>query len=147
MIRQATPDDEAAVRTIAEEAYEQYVTAIGRKPAPMTADYGALIRDGELWVIEGDGGQIDGFIVFFPKNGTMFLENIAVRSSAAGRGIGKALMAHCEAAARDLGLPAIELYTNEKMTANLSMYPHLGYAETERRDEEGFKRVYFRKVL
>ncbi|MEQ9160672.1 MAG: hypothetical protein RLO10_10775 [Roseovarius indicus] len=39
----------------------------------------------------------------------------------------------------------MQLYTNEKMVANLSIYPHLGYAETDRRTEDGFNRVYFEK--
>ncbi|WP_109466353.1 GNAT family N-acetyltransferase [Albibacillus kandeliae] len=147
MIRQARPEDDAAVRAVAEEAYAQYVAAIGRKPAPMTADYTALIAEGVLYVAETAPGEVGGFIVYFPQDGVMFLENIAVHSSAAGEGLGKALMAHCEDTARDIGLPAIELYTNEKMTANLSIYPHLGYVETGRREEDGFNRVYFRKAL
>ncbi len=37
--------------------------------------------------------------------------------------------------------------TNEKMSQNLSIYPHLGYVETGRRIEDGFNRVYFEKKL
>jgi hypothetical protein len=33
------------------------------------------------------------------------------------------------------------------MTDNLSLYPHLGYAEVDRRTEDGFNRVYFEKDL
>ncbi|WP_251363661.1 GNAT family N-acetyltransferase [Epibacterium ulvae] len=77
----------------------------------------------------------------------MFLENIAVQPEAAGRGVGKALMACCEDAARRADLPAIKLYTNEKMVKNLKIYPHLGYHETGRRSEDGFNRVYFEKPL
>ena len=41
----------------------------------------------------------------------------------------------------------MRLYTNEKMTANLSIYLRLGYTETGRRIEDGFKRVFFEKLL
>jgi len=41
-----------AVRDLAAAAYELYVERIGRPPAPMTADYAAAIRAGELWVAE-----------------------------------------------------------------------------------------------
>lgn len=46
MIRQAVADDEVAVRACAEKAYAQYVSVIGRKPAPMLADFGAQIAAG-----------------------------------------------------------------------------------------------------
>lgn len=35
----------------------------------------------------------------------------------------------------------LHLYTNEKMTENLSIYPKLGYVEVGRRTENGFNRV------
>ncbi len=62
-------------------------------------------------------------------------------------GVGKGLIAFCEAVARRRGLASVRLYVNEKMIANLSIYPHLAYVETERRREVGFDRVYFEKRL
>ncbi len=52
-----------------------------------------------------------------------------------------------EALARQGGAAAVELYTNARMTENLQLYPRLGYAETGRRTEDGFDRVFFRKHL
>lgn len=147
LIRPAVAGDEAAVRACAEEAYGPYVAAIGRAPAPMVADFARQIVRGLVHVAEDTGGALLGFIVFFPRGDHMFLENVAVRPAAAGQGVGKALIAICEAAARRRGLASVRLYTNEKMTENLSIYPHLGYAETERRIEDGFRRVYFEKRL
>ena len=144
-IRPAVTADEAAVRGCAEAAYAQYVIAIGRKPAPMAADFAGQIADGVVHVAEGADGSVLGFIVFFPRGDLMFLENVAVAETAAGQGLGRALIGFCEAEARRLGLAGVQLYTNEKMAANLSIYPHLGYVETERRTEDGFNRVYFEK--
>ena len=62
------------------------------------------------------------------------------------RGVGKALIGFCENAARQRGMN-VHLYTNEKMTDNLSIYPKLGYVEVARRSEDGFNRVYFEKAL
>ena len=146
-IRCATAADEAAVRSCAEAAYARYVAAIGRRPAPMIADFGASIAEGQLHVAVGCGDGIDGFIVYYPVDGCMHLENVAVRPCAAGAGLGRALIARCEADARCASLRAVRLYTNEAMTENLSIYPHLGYVETGRRVEDGFRRVYFEKVL
>lgn len=64
-----------------------------------------------------------------------------------GHGIGRALIAQVEATARKQGLAAVELYTNEKMTENLALYPRLGYRETGCHIEDGFARVFFRKDL
>jgi hypothetical protein len=33
------------------------------------------------------------------------------------------------------------------MVENLQLYPRLGFVETERRVEDGYRRVYFRKTL
>jgi len=147
IIRRAVLADEAAVRACAVAAYTRYIAAIGRPPAPMVADFGAQIAAGIIHVATGTGGQVQGFVVFFAKGEAMVLENVAVHPDAAGQGIGRALIAACETAARQAGLRAVDLYTNAKMTENLSIYPRLGYARTGRRMEDGFDRVYFRKTL
>ena len=41
----------------------------------------------------------------------------------------------------------VRLYTHELMVENISLYGRLGYQEVERRAEEGFRRVFMRKVL
>jgi len=146
-IRKAVADDAGAVRDCAEEAYAQYVVAIGRKPAPMVADFEAQIAAGQVYVAAGSGAAILGFIVFFARGDHMFLENVAVSAAAAGQGTGKTLIGFCEAEAQRLGLDRVQLYTNEKMVGNLSIYPHLGYRETGRRAEDGFNRIYFEKEL
>lgn len=147
MIRQATAHDEAQIRQCAEKAYERYVQPIGRKPAPMVADFATHIADGDVFVAMDDHGVFQGFIVFHTEERHILLENVAVLPHAAGRGVGKELVNFCENAARERGLGAVKLYTNEKMTENLSIYPKLGYAEVGRQTEDGFNRVYFEKVL
>jgi hypothetical protein len=41
----------------------------------------------------------------------------------------------------------VTLYTNEAMVENRRLYARLGYAETGRRVEDGYRRVFFRKRL
>ena len=64
-----------------------------------------------------------------------------------GRGIGKKLISSCENSARQGDHSIIALYTNKKMTENLAVYPHLGYREFDRRREDGFNRVFFKKEI
>jgi ribosomal protein S18 acetylase RimI-like enzyme len=145
-IRRAEPADLDAIRAIVREAYALYVPRIGREPAPMTADYAALVGAGEVRVAT-DMDVVVGVLVVRPVPGALHLENVAVGDRARGRGIGRALVAYAENEARELGLPAVELYTNAKMTENLTLYPHLGYTETGRRSEAGFDRVFFSKPV
>lgn len=147
VIRLAEAADEAAVRACAERAYSPYIAAIGRPPAPMAADYRALIAAGQVHVSLAGDGALLGFIVFRAEAGHMLLENVAVQPAAAGRGVGGALIRFCEDQARRLGLHAVRLYTNEKMSENLAIYPRLGYREVARRVEDGFARVFFEKPL
>ncbi|WP_325058602.1 GNAT family N-acetyltransferase [Pseudomonas saxonica] len=94
-----------------------------------------------------DQAIFHGFIVFYAEEEHILLENVAVLPSAAGRGVGRALISFCEDAARQRGMNGVHLYTNEKMTDNLSIYPKLGYVKVAQRTKDGFKRVYFEKTL
>ena len=147
-IRPAAGADVPVLREIAVAAYERYVPLIGREPAPMTADYAAAVRSGQAWVAAaGPDGGVQGFIVLIPQPGFLLLENVAVRPAVQGRGLGARLLAFAEEQARAVGLAEIRLYTNEAMTANLAYYPRHGYTETHRAQEDGFRRVFFRKQL
>lgn len=147
MIRLATAHDEPAIRDCAAQAFARYIPLIGREPAPVHADFAAQIAAGEIRVATDEQGEIRGFIAFRVEGEHALLESVAVLPRAAGRGVGKALIAFCEAAARRHGLTSVRLYTNEKMVENLAMYPRLGYVETGRRTEDGFSRVFFEKTL
>jgi GNAT superfamily N-acetyltransferase len=143
-IRRAAEGDAAAVRALVQQAYQRYVRRIGRRPAPMDADYKRLIDRGLVHVI---GDPIEGVIVLVPEADHLLVENVAVLPDAQGRGLGRQLMQFAEQEASRLGYEEINLYTHERMTENLGLYPHLGYEETDRATGQGFARVYFRKRL
>lgn len=125
-------------------AYVGYVDRIGRQPAPMTADYHALLGQTAVLI---DDDAIVGVIVTLAADDHLLIENVAVAPGHQGKGYGRALLDHAETRARGLGLAEARLYTNAAMTENLTFYPRLGYVETGRRTEDGFDRVYFRKQL
>lgn len=145
-IRPAQPADAAAVAACVHAAYAGYVDRIGRAPAPMTADYPALIAAGAVWVAQ-ERGAIVGVLVLHPQPPALLVENVAVVPGRQGRGLGRELMRFAEEEARRAGLSEIVLYTNEKMTENLGFYPSLGYVETGRGEQDGFARVFFRKYV
>ena len=49
-IRHAAPSDLASIQAISDAAYGVYVAAMGQKPGPMLADYGAHLADDAVLV-------------------------------------------------------------------------------------------------
>lgn len=145
-IRRAAAGDAAAAAEITSAAYRPYIERIGREPAPMGADFDALIGAGAVWVATEDG-RVVGVLVLELQDTALLLESVAVDPAHQGHGIGRSLIDHAEQVARDAGLSAVDLYTNAHMTENLRLYPSLGYDLIDRRREDGFDRVFFRKSL
>ncbi len=145
-IRKAEASDLEVVRACARAAYSLYVERIGREPAPMVADFAVSIDLGNLHLVEVED-SIAGFVVFYAREDYVHLENVAVSPNFQRRGIGSKLIEHVERTAMRDGFHRVELYTNAKMTENLGIYPRLGYEQFDRRTEDGFDRVYFRKNL
>ena len=156
LIRPAVPADRDRVANVANAAYALYLERMDKKPAPMTENYAERIAEGSVFVLETKPDwadterkepSIEGFIVLLPEKDALLLDNVAVTPAAQGRGYGKMLIAFAERRAREAGFRRISLYTNEVMTENLRLYPHLGYAETHRAEAKGFNRIFFSKEL
>ena len=145
-LRAAVAEDVPALRALASAAYQGYVPRMGRRPAPMTADYARAVGDGQVWVAVADGVPV-GLAVLVVRADHLLLENLAVSPSMQGQGIGGRLLAFAEDHARRQGLGEVRLYTNEAMTENLAYYPRHGYVETHRAEQGGFRRVFFSKVV
>ena len=146
MIRQAQVADEAAVRAVVEASYLPYVASIGVRPGPLDDDYGDLIRQQQVWLIERRG-QVSAILVLCPEADAMLLSNVAVDPAFRGQGLGRRLIDFAEARAREAGFPLIRLYTNAAMQTNVTLYERLGYRETHRAVEHGFNRVFMEKTL
>ncbi|ORB57465.1 GNAT family N-acetyltransferase [Mycolicibacterium rhodesiae] len=144
-LRRALPSDAASIAELAELAYEKYVARMGRRPAPMDADYAALIGGATVWVLIDDG--LVGSLVTCVMDDHLLLDAIAVAPHAQGRGYGALLLRRAEDDAREAGRTEVRLYTNAAMTENIAMYPRFGYVETHRAGQDGFRRVFFSKRL
>src|SRR6266571_2261089 len=145
-IRLADRTDYAVVTACVKAAYAPYIERIGREPAPMTADYADLIARGAVSVLL-EGGELRGVLVLKQEEARLWIENVAVHPGHQHRGIGRRLLAYAEQRARVAHVLEVRLYTHELMVENISLYRRLGYQEVERREEEGFRRVFMRKFL
>ncbi len=145
-IRPARAEDAAVVAAIAQAAYGIYVARIGRMPLPMLADYADLTARDLVHVLDVDGA-VAAYVVLIHEPEALLVENIAVSPAFQKRGLGRALLAFADDAARAAGLQTIRLYTNAAMTENIALYGRCGYVETHRATEDGRHRVYMQKAL
>ena len=143
-IRPARPGEAPHLAALVGRAYGPWVPIVGRRPFPMDDDYAARIAAGEAWVLEA-AGALCALLVIETHPGHLMLDNIAVDPARQGKGDGRLLLDFAEAEARRLGLPEVRLYTNVLMARNIALYAKRGYAETERRQEKGFARVFMAK--
>jgi GNAT superfamily N-acetyltransferase len=63
------------------------------------------------------------------------------------QGSGRMLLDFAEEKARERGYLEVRLYTNELMHENLAWYARLGYQETSRLCDSGFRRVFMKNSL
>jgi ribosomal protein S18 acetylase RimI-like enzyme len=145
-IRAATAADVPAIANIVDQAYRHYIARIGRPPGPMLEDYGTLVSEGAVWVLE-EGAVIAAIIVLLPGVNHLLLDNIAVSPNHQGLGLGRRLLAFAETEALRRGYREIRLYTHQTMVENQRLYASIGYQETGRGTEAGYDRVFMRKQL
>jgi N-acetylglutamate synthase-like GNAT family acetyltransferase len=145
-LRRASTGDAAAVRDLVRAAYAQWVPIIGREPAPMLADYDHAVRNHIVDMLFVDG-QLTGVIELVVEPECVFIENVAVRPDAAGKGHGWALMAHAAKIARMAGRERLRLCTNALMTRNIAFYQRLGYAVDRKETLDDREIVYMTAVV
>lgn len=147
-IRVAVAADVQAVKDITDAAYRHYIERIGRVPVPMEADHAADVAAGKVFVAEeGAAGDVVGLVVVEEFEDHLFLDSIAVRPDAHGKGVGRRLLGFVDERARALGLPEVRLYTNAMMWENQKIYPKYGYEVVERRVDGPYDRIHYRKRL
>lgn len=152
VIENALPSDAEAIKQIVIAAYSKYVPRMGgQEPAPMTTDYHTIIasHSQEVYVLrrQADSKVVGSIMLSDPGDGSIKVNNLVVDAASQGRGYGRLLMGFAEGVTRERGLAALTLFTNEKMTENILLYPKMGFVEIERKVEDGYSRVYFRKTL
>jgi GNAT superfamily N-acetyltransferase len=136
-LRPGRADDADTIRALTREAYAPWVSLIGREPLPMTADYDAALRE-HRFNLTFRSGELVGLIETTAAPEHLLVVNVAVAPSLQSAGLGRRLLAHAEALAREQGLTTLRLYTNARFKRNISICQRLGYAvEREETSERG----------
>ena len=146
VLRRAAPSDAEAIAQLVDRAYRHYIPLLGRTPTPMLSDFASAIGEHDVWVLD-DGGRLAAVIELIVRPDHLWVHNVAVDPDRQGRGLGRRLLAFAEAEARRLGLPAVQLLTNERYVANIAMYERYGYRETHREPYRGTELIHFRKPV
>lgn len=130
-IRVATENDLPALREI-ERAAGKGFADIGMsfvaedEPAPIET-LREFQQDGRAWVwVDADDRPV-AYLIVEEVDGNAHLEQVSVHPEAARRGIGRALMDHMMAWARQRGLPAVTLTTYTEVPWNGPYYERCGF--------------------
>ena len=126
VLRRAVAADIDAIRALTREAYARWVPILGREPAPMVADVARAVGVNRIDLAEAAGGIV-GLIELATEPDCLLIESVAVAPSWQGRGLGRALLAHAEAIAAEVGCGTVRLHTNARMTENIRLYRATGY--------------------
>jgi GNAT superfamily N-acetyltransferase len=146
IIREASRVDAPAAKACVAASFELYIARIGKPPAPMLLDFAAEIEARRVWVAEVDG-NVAGVLVQYETEQGFYIDTVAVAPDHQGAGVGKALLQFAEQEALRRGYDSLYLCTNTKMTENQIFYPRIGYVEYDRKLDDGYDRVFYRKSL
>jgi GNAT superfamily N-acetyltransferase len=133
--RFAAPHDAGAIRAIEFEAGQRFVsvgmTGIADAP-PMSLELAERkIAAGEIIVaVEADMIRV-GFVMFEPQPTRIYVQELDVLTSHAGRRIGAALIEQVAQLARTRGLSQLVLSTYREVPWNAPYYRRLGFREIE----------------
>jgi ribosomal protein S18 acetylase RimI-like enzyme len=141
IIRDARPDERAAIAALTQEAYAQYANIM--EPRAWEALRGAvtsgLASDPPVErIVADDEGALVGSVMLFPPDTNAYgafvassavpeLRLLAVAPSARGMSVGRALTAECIRRARARGAIALGLHTSKSLAVAIGLYERLGF--------------------
>ena len=146
LLRRARLEDVPGVTACACAAYLHYIERIGRQPGPMLEDYAEVIQQFQVHVAVQAQTVVGAMVLKLTDEG-FYLDNVSVRPSVKGTGVGRQLLELAESEARRQGYASIYLATHELMSENRALYSRIGYVEYDHRVVNGYPRVFFRKAL
>jgi ribosomal protein S18 acetylase RimI-like enzyme len=143
LIRRAAPEEYDAVGQLTEAAYEDFLEGPDDYYRVALRDAATRDREAELWVAVDDDGTVLGCVTWCPPgspwrelsaDGEGEFRMLAVAPSGRGRGVGEALVRHCEDRAAAAGASRMWLSTLDEMSHAQALYTRLGYRPRPSRD-------------
>jgi ribosomal protein S18 acetylase RimI-like enzyme len=136
-----SPDQIAEVVRLAQEIWpEHYTPIIGQKQVNYMLEkfqsqsaIAGQIRDGYEYYLATRNGQNAGYaaIIPNPKDATLMLSKLYVRSLMRGNGIGRSLLQFVEELCRKRGFKALWLTVNKNNGNSIAWYTRMGFLNTD----------------
>lgn len=139
VLRDAHPDELAAIHEVALAAYAQYATQMPHWPMYREGMLATLAKhEGATMIVAEQSGQIVGSVLFYPGTTPIYgtpsanagwpeFRLLAVAPSARGQGVGQALVEECIRRARAMGAMTLGLHTEDLMAGAVRMYTRRGF--------------------
>lgn len=142
------PGDAGEVLTIQRAAFVSEALIYGSAEMPALTqtldEVEAELQNADGWVARVDG-RLVGVIRTRESENLLLIGRIAIAPDMQGFGIGQALL---DAAEQHSSAAEAELFTGSLSEANIRLYEHCGYAESDRVPQgDGIDEVYMRKTL
>lgn len=93
-------------------------------------------REGRAWVAVDAADHPVAYLLSDTVDGAAHIEQVSVHPDAARRGVGRALIEHLAAAAREQGLTALTLTTFTEVPWNAPYYARLGFRRLDDADPQ-----------
>ncbi|MFL5574782.1 MAG: GNAT family N-acetyltransferase [Gemmatimonadaceae bacterium] len=152
-VRDARPDERAAIRELTLRAYAEYATHMAPTAwegleravrAALASEERARDAVADAIVAER-GGALVGSVLLYPPAADAYgglagrvswpeVRLLAVAPEARGLGIGRVLMDECVRRARRVGARELGLHTSESMGAARRLYARMGFVRTPEHD-------------
>ncbi|MGE3799307.1 MAG: GNAT family N-acetyltransferase [Thermomicrobiales bacterium] len=135
-IRPFRIDDQRAVRQLVLDGLGEHFGFIDESLNPDLDDIQAMYIDrGHLFVVARMDGSLAGTGALIEESGDVArLVRMSVTANCRGRGVGKALVEHLLAAARQRGYKRVVCETNHDWHDAIALYLACGFRETGARD-------------
>lgn len=126
------------VSSLAHEIWtSHYVSIIGKEQVEYMLEMfqsasaiSAQIENGYDYYLVFDGGQLAGYfaLVPSPRDSTLLLSKVYIRSAFRGKGLGKTVVSFAEKQCVDLRLHTLWLTVNKRNSNSIAFYKSLGFS-------------------
>jgi phosphinothricin acetyltransferase len=143
-VRRLQPSDTAALAQVLTLIQDSFAYMTGRIDPPSSMHQltvpklAAAAQDSWLLAL---GDPVTACVVARPLPHALYLGKIAIASDLRGRGLLHGVLAECEALARSMSLPQLELQVRVELVENQRIFSKYGFVETARTAHPGYDRV------